>query len=102
MTEKWAFYFCSILLQLFESTCTESVGANDSNAPSFLHVMESILGASRCFPGTLQPNKHHNVLLSPLEFWRFIFRAEHSGKLIDHAFCDKFSEISTTHIPTHL
>jgi hypothetical protein len=102
MSKKWTFYFCCILLELFEGTCAERVSADDSDAPSFLHIMVSIFSASRCFTGTLQPDKHYNVLLSPREFWRFVFRAEHCGKFVDYGFCDEFSKIGSTHIAPHL
>jgi hypothetical protein len=102
MTKKGAFYFCCILLKLFKGTCTERVSADDSDAPSFLHIMVRVFSASCCFAGTLQPDKHYNVLLASSKLRGLVFRAEHRCQLVNYGLCDKFSDICTSHIPAHL
>lgn len=102
MAKEGTFYFGCILLKLFEGTCAERVSAYDSDAPSFFHIMVSVFSTSRCFTGTLQPDKHHNVLLASRKLWCFVFRTKHYSKFVDYGLCYKFSKIRTPHITTHL
>jgi hypothetical protein len=72
MTKKWTFYFCCIHLKLGESSSTEGICTDNSNSPSFFHVMVSKLCTSRCLSCSLQADEHYNVWLVSYEFKSFV------------------------------
>lgn len=85
--------FRRVHLQLHESTGTESISADYTNFPPFLHVMIGELGARRRLTSTLQANEHDDVRFSTLELVGLVVRRQHIGQLIDDGLLNDFSKL---------
>ena len=85
MTKERTLDFCSIHLELLKSTSSECIGADQTNTPSFLHVVICEFRAGCSFTRSLKPHEHDYIWLAFFELIGAIFcRLEHICKLFNN------------------
>ena len=72
VTEERTLDLCSIHFELFESTSSERVCANEADSEPTLHIAVRKFGTSGGLSRPLKSDEHHNVGLTPNELIRLI------------------------------
>lgn len=84
-------HFRSVLFQLIESTCSESISADQCCSPSFSLPVISIFCTSGCFSCTLKTDEHNNILSASFGCEWFSFCFEHLCEFLHDSLLDDSS-----------
>ena len=88
VTKEGALDLGSIHFELFESTSSKRVCANETDSEPTLHVVVRKFGTSGGLSRPLKSYEHDNVGLTPNKLIRLILRSKHSSKLLNDGLDD--------------
>lgn len=90
---EWNSDFCSILFQLIEGSCSESISTNQSHSITFLLPIIGIFRTGSSLTSSLKTDKHDNIALSLLWLERFFLSIQKTSKFSHNFLLDNFLQI---------